>query len=655
MRFEFTCLGCSLALMVAVSPSWAGVPYPTRKVPAARDVGTLSSRNVAGDLTVTLPLKLRDSQAAEDLLANLSDQTSPSFHQFLTPAEFKARFAQSDADVAATVAHLAAYGLHAERAGASSLRVSGSPANLERAFHVSLHQYQVSAGASSYQFHAPTTAPTVPSEISAVVESVVGLSTRPQFSPHSVRSSGKLGKPQAAQSAQSASSGSTTGNAPGLWTVADLSKYYDVQPLAAKNVTGEGRTLAIVTLASFTPADAFAYWTAVGLKVNASRITVVDVDGGPGAPSDASGSEETTLDVEQSGGLAPGAKIIVYQAPNTNQAFLDAFVKAVEGNKADSISTSWGEWEWYDNLTNGAVTDAYSGDTVSSLQAFHEIFLQAAVQGQSLFAASGDSGAYDANDGATPPDYTLALSVDNPASDSFITAAGATTLAGTQSYTVPSGSYTVTIPHERVWGWDYLDGLCTALGYDPIACGIFPVGSGGGVSFEYRLPFYQYGIAGIQKTQPHQQFTDETTTPPQTLLSLPAYFAGRNVPDISFNGDPETGYVIYYTSDQSGFIIDTYIGGTSFVAPQLNGVTALIDQYVRGRVGLLNIPMYDLARRGSGYGGKNAPFNAIKYGNNEFYQGRDGYSPAVGIGTLDVANFADALKESFGKRERHDR
>ena len=113
--------------------------------------------------------------------------------------------------------------------------------------------------------------------------------------------------------------------------------------------------------------------------------------------------------------------------------------------------------------------------------------------------------------------------------------------------------------------------------------------------------------------------------------------------------------MIYYTSDQSGFIIDTYIGGTSFVAPQLNGVTALIDQYVHGRVGLLNIPMYDLARRGSGYGGKNAPFNAIKYGNNEFYQGRDGYSPAVGIGTLDVANFADALKQSFDKQERHDR
>ncbi len=655
MRFESACLGCSLALLVAMSPSWAGVPYPTKKMPATRDVGTLSAQSSAGDLTVTLPLKLRDSQAAEDLLAALSDDTSPSFHQFLTPAEFKAKFAQTDADVAATIAHLAAYGLHAERAGAGSLRVSGSSANLERAFKVSLHQYQVAAAGSSksYQYHAPTAAPTVPSEISAVVESVIGLSTRPQFAPHAVKGSGKLGKLQVAQ--QSTSAASTTGNAPGLWTVADFSKYYDVQPLTAKNITGEGRTLAIVTLASFTPGDAFAYWKAVGLKVNSGRITVVDVDGGPGAPSDASGSDETTLDVEQSGGVAPGAKVIVYQAPNTNQAFLDAFVKAVESNKADSISTSWGEWEWYHNLANGAVTDPYSGDTVSTLKAFHEIFLQAALQGQSLFAASGDAGAYDANEGATPPDYSLALSVDQPASDSFITAAGATTLAGKQTFTVPNGTYSVTIPHERVWSWDYLDGLCTELGYDPIACGTFPVGSGGGVSFEYRLPFYQYGTSGIQKTQPNQQFTNETTTPPQTLLSLPAYFAGRNVPDISFNGDPETGYVIYYTSDQSGFAIETYLGGTSFVSPQLNGVTALIGQYVHGRVGLLNIPMYELARHGSGYGGKNAPFNVIKYGNNEFYQGREGYSPAVGIGTLDVANFADALKQAFDRQDRQER
>jgi len=436
-------------------------------------------------------------------------------------------------------------------------------------------------------------------------------------------------------------------NAFGSLTVADFSKYYNVVPLAEKNVTGAGRTLGIVTLASFTPSDAFAYWKAVGLKVKSNRITVVNIDGGPGAPSDASGSLETTIDVEQSGGIAPGADVIVYQAPNTNQAFLDAFVKAVESNKAESISTSWGEWEWFDNLANAPVTDPYNGETVSSLTAFHQVFLQAALQGQSLFAAAGDAGAYDANDGATPPDFSLALSVDNPASDPYITASGGTTLAGQQTYALPKGTLTVTIAHERVWSWDYLVPLCDDLKMDPIDCGIFPVGGGGGVSFEFGLPFYQAGLSGIQVTQPDQSFIDEDTIPPTTLVDIPAHYAGRNVPDISFNADPDTGYVVYYTSSATGFGKETFWGGTSFVGPQLNGVTGLIGQYLGSRVGLLNLPMYDLARRSGAYTGNGAPFNVIKYGNNDFYVGRDGYSPAAGIGTLNVTDFAEALKRIF--------
>jgi subtilase family serine protease len=474
-----------------------------------------------------------------------------------------------------------------------------------------------------------------------VVAGVVGLSTRPAFFPHNIHHAGKL------KGAEESSKSSGLINPIGSLTVADFSKYYNVKPLASKGITGEGRTLGIVTLASFTPSDAYAYWKAVGLKVKSKRITTVNIDGGPGKPSDASGSIETALDVEQSGGVAPGAAIIVYQAPNTNQGFLDAFVRAVESNTADSISVSWGEWEWYDNLSNAPVIDPYTGETVSSLKAFHEVFLQAALQGQSMFAASGDAGAYDANDGATPPDYSLALSVDNPASDSYITAAGGTTLAGKQSYAVPNGTLTVDIPHERVWSWDYLVPLCQDLGLDPINCGIFPVGSGGGVSFEFPLPFYQKGVAGIQKTQPDQAFINEDTVPPTTVVDIPAHYAGRNVPDISFNADPDTGYAIYYTSSATGFGVQTFYGGTSFVGPQLNGVIGLIGEYVHTRVGLLNVPLYELLKSSGAYTGKEAPFHVIAYGNNDFYYGRDGYSPAVGIGTLDVTNFAEALKKSY--------
>jgi subtilase family serine protease len=632
------------ALLAVSMSATAGTPFPSKSTPAPEDIGAEAPTGAV--VSVTLPLKLRNTAAAEALLKSLSDPSSANFRHFLTPQEFRAQFGPAETDVAIAIANLATYGLTAERTGASTLKVSGSIVNMERAFQVSLHTYAVPASGrvAAYQFRAPTSAPKIPVELSGVVADVIGLSTRPKFFPHNLRTAQKLGR------LKSAGSPATSGgliNPVGSLTVADFSKYYDVVPLTAQNISGQGRTIGIVTLASFTKSDAFAYWKAVGLKVKSDRITVDNVDGGPGKPSDASGSDETTLDVEQSGGVAPGAKIIVYQAPNTNQAFLDAFVRAVESNEADSLSTSWGEWEWYDNLANGPVTDPYTGKTVSSLRALHEILLQAALQGQSVFAAAGDAGAYDANDGQTPPDYSLALSVDNPASDSFITAAGGTTLAGPQSFAVPQGTLTVDIAHERVWSWDYLEPLCADLGLDNINCGIFPVGGGGGISFEFPLPFYQEGLSGIQKTQPDQSFVNEDTIPPQTLVDIPAHYAGRNVPDISFNADPDTGYALYYTSDQDGFGVDTFYGGTSFVAPQLNGVVGLITEYVHGRLGLLNLPLYALARQPGAYTGKHAPFNVIKYGNNDFYSGRDGYSPAVGIGTLDVANFAEALKKVY--------
>jgi subtilase family serine protease len=651
MNIHLQTLALSLGALAALGATFAGaaVPYPTKSTPAALDLGALEQLAGASEVSVTLSLKLQNPEAAQDLFRSIYTQSSANFHEFLSPDQFKTQFAQSDAAVADAATKLAAYGLTSTRTGASTLRVTGTPASLERAFKVSLHVYEVPAkgSARSYRFQAPINAATVPAEVSSVVDQVIGLSTRPQYIPHNIRGIAALVKPKTIQQAPSGGKGTTT-NEPGLLTVADFEQYYDALPLIAKGVTGSGRTLGIVTLAAFTESDPFAYWNALGLKIANERIKVVNVDGGPGAPSDASGSIETTLDVEQSGGIAPGAKIVVYQAPNTNQAFLDAFVAAVEDNKAESVSTSWGAWEWFDNLANAPVTDPYTGETVSSLKAFDQIFLQAALQGQSLFAASGDAGAYDANDGNLPPDFSLALSVDNPASDPYITAAGGTTLAGVQTFGLQNNqTLSVDVPNERVWSWDYLVPLCDDLGQDPIDCGIFPVGSGGGVSFEWRLPSYQQGLAGIQKTQPDQSFIDEDVIPPQTLVDIPAHFAGRNVPDISANADPDTGYVIYYTSDQTGFAIDSFYGGTSFIGPQLNGVVGLIGQYAHSRIGLLNVPLYELANEPGAYSGKAAPFNVIEYGNNDFYLGRDGYSPAVGIGTPDVSNLAEALKKRF--------
>ena len=213
--------------------------------------------------------------------------------------------------------------------------------------------------------------------------------------------------------------------------------------------------------------------------------------------------------------------------------------------------------------------------------------------------------------------------------------------------------YDINISHERVWSWEYFDHYCEVIyGLDPIACGNFPVGSGGGVSVLFQEPFYQFWLPGIQRSQPGQIWEAGEAVAAENEVgayyALPAFYAGRNVPDISFNADPETGYLIYYTSEPSGvFSILSNWGGTSFVAPQLNGVSALLGQYLHGRIGLLNFPLYQLGSTGQGYRGRRAPFHAIRYGGNWFYHGSNGYNPAVGFGTLDVAKFAHALRDPF--------
>jgi kumamolisin len=643
-----------LCLLVAALP-WAfaqgagsinrgyALPYPTASTPKALDLGPLTAQG-ATPISITVALKLRDANAAENLLQDLYRPGSPQYHQFLTGTQFAERFAPTASDVAKIVAGLSKYGLLAERTSATTLRVTGSPADMERAFAVRLHSYQVGphGDARGYSFHAPLSHPVIPAELSAWVAAVAGLDSRPSLRPlHRSAAQALVKMRPLAHSAGS-------GNPPGFLTVTDFAARYDVQPLYQEGISGNGRTVGIVTLASFTPSDAFAYWSALGLKVSANRITVVNVDGGPGAPSDASGSLETTVDVEQSGGLAPGANVVVYQAPNTSQGFVDGMAAAVDSNVADTVSVSWGLWEWYQNLENSPVTDPITGNTVGLATAFHELFVRAAIQGQSMFSASGDSGAYDINGdfGCSPessPSCSLVLSVDNPSSDPAITAAGGTTLPGLQEYCLNAACtppyYDVTIKREQVWGWDYLDGLCATLGFDPIACGIFPAGSGGGVSIIFREPWYQLGIDGVQRSQPHQEWSVDG----QLIYALPPHYPGRNVPDVSANADPETGYVVYYTSSNTGFAPEPGWGGTSFVAPQLNGVTSLLDELFHGRVGLLNFALYGLAQSGQAYAGRNPPLHAIRDGDNWFYHGTNGYNPAAGLGILDVANFAAAI------------
>ena len=643
MKGRHLLLALGLSASLAGVASAASIPYPTAATPAPADLGT--ARAVLGNesITATIALQPRNPDDMLTLLASTYTRGSPQFRHFISPQEFSARFGPSDEVVAQVTHRLQSAGLQVTRTSTTLLRVTGSTTAMEAAFNVALHAYQVPASAAGpgYRFRAPVNAPQVSTDIASSVQAVLGLDTRPRYSPHLLHAISTK-----TTTATLAATAPQTPDPPGLWTVADFAQYYDVQPLYQQGLSGHRKTLGIVTLAAFTPSDAFAYWSSLGLTVASNRIRTVEVDGGSGPVSDASGSDETTLDVEQSGGVAPGANIIVYEAPNTSQGFVDAFATAIDANAADTLSVSWGEWEFLDETSN--VKNPTTGHKANILQAFDTLLIQAALQGQSFYAAAGDSGAYEANNpaGSFPlPSFSQALSVSSPASQTWITAAGGTTLPGVQVFGLPDGQFDViTIPNERAWSWDYLAPLCADLGIpDPVECGIFPSGGGGGVSVFLPRPFYQFLVPGTRNSAPGQAVSDLTATPPQLIFKLPANFPGRNVPDISLNADPETGYVIWYTSSNTGFAVLTFFGGTSFVAPQLNGMTALFDQGLGGRIGLLNPAIYDLVLTGQAYRGHHAPLRDITSGNNWFYTGQPGYDPATGVGVPDIANLFHAL------------
>ena len=163
------------------------------------------------------------------------------------------------------------------------------------------------------------------------------------------------------------------------------------------------------------------------------------------------------------------------------------------------------------------------------------------------------------------------------------------------------------------------------------------------MSSYWRRPAYQFLTRGVQATENHQSLDyNDPAAGPTTLLKLPNHFHGRNLPDISLNADPETGYLVVSSTDGG---VTSGSGGTSFVAPQLNGITALLRQSAGHRIGLWNPQMYFL-QNVFGYG-RYSPFNSVNAGDNWFYHGAPRYTPGAGIGTLDVENLDLFLRSRF--------
>lgn len=619
-----TRLSGSAAALSASAPLQSGGGSPTL------DLGSTDPTEV---VSVSIVFKARPIELLEAYVQATQDPASPFYHQFLSVADFASSFAPSSADIARVASYVGSFGIQVGSTLADNLvlKATGTVGAFTQAFSFQMHDFQ----SGSTRYHRPLSPPSMPSSLGDVMLVVAGFSTQPAYVPKSMNVEALA--PGLAPKAVLPSNGTATG-VPGSYTVGDFANQYGVNPLYKAGIDGAGSTIGVATLAGFDPQDAYTYWSSIGLKVRDDRITQVHVDGG--APvSDQGGSGETTLDVEESGGIAPKANIIVYDAPNTDGGFLDVFYTAASDNLVDSLSVSWGQAEifYYNTILTGA-------DLTAELQAFHQVFLEGAAQGISMFAASGDSGAYDTS--GLVPGLSNPLTVDSPASDPAITAAGGTTTPYSINGAAlgdPSITATFSVTQEQVWGWDSLQAYLNANDFPPNgnAWSLFSTGGGGGVSVYWPVPDYQRDYPGIRRSEPGQILTlaDSTGDATQTLLTLPAGFAGRNVPDLAADADPFSGYEIYVDGGWS-----TGWGGTSFVAPQMNGVSALVRQRVGGRVGLWNAMLYRFA-----ISSRHATVD-VTSGDNWFYDGIRGYDPASGVGRIDAAAFANAVADECGAR-----
>jgi kumamolisin len=558
---------------------------------------------------------------------------------YLSVGQFANRYGQPQSNVKALEHYLAGFGISSTSLpDGLDVTATGTADQFNAALSVQQHSYVVPAVPARHgqprrpaiRIHGTKQTPLLPRQIGSFVLSILGLTNYPTFDSLAVHT------PAIAKSAKPADVQT------GSLTPEDFASRYNLNPLYAKGATGAGRTIGIVTLASLNPSDPEFFWNNVlGISTKPDRITLDNVDGGSGPVSDASGSGETTLDVEQSGALAPDANIVVYQAPNTDFGFVDGFFTAASQNIADTVSASWGSSE---TIIQASVNSGVESPTYAI--SFDEAFLEMAAQGQSAFTSAGDFGAYTAIEDLG----TTNLSAGNPDSSPWITTAGGTTLPGTIPLTATDSA---TIGSERTWGWDWLWSHFADFGAPDEATFAFaePLGGGGGFSVLERTPLYQqlvpsaHHFSATEYLTPIDPVSIDGLTEPSAwdFNANPSVIhgtgTGRATPDVSADGDPFTGYEEYFTGF-TGDPLESGWGGTSFVAPQLNGSAALIDSLLGHRLGFWNPAIYRFAVH---HNSPFTPLDAASNGNtNLFYTGTPGqvYNVGSGLGTPNLAQLA---------------
>jgi len=538
-------------------------------VSRARLLGAASTQQ---RLDLSIGLQLRNRQELQSLLSDMSNPQSSLYHRFLSPQQFVVEFGPTSGQQQQVIDYLHQQGLSIKHISSNRLLIDASAtvAQAAAAFQVSIKNYQL----GSNVFYANANPPTIPGSLSSIIASIGGLDNSVHMHPLYRLASPGHGKPKPGlgNSPHAAQAQPHAGPAGG-YTPADLNGAYDANPLLQAGVQGNNQTVAVFELDGYQSSDITQYLQHYNLGT--PSITNVLVDGFNGFAG--SGAIEVDLDIEVVAAMAPKAAQIVYEGPNTTQGVNDTYNQIVTDKKAQIVTISWGECE------------SQSGN--AELQTLDNIFSQGAAEGVSMYAASGDAGAYDCGN--------TNLAVDSPAGDPNITGVGGTKLQ------LNNGAYS----SESVWS-----------NPNDSERGPKGVGSGGGISSYFKRPTWQTG-PGVQN-----QYSN----------------GNREVPDVSADADPATGYSVYCTATAAGCPSSGWIrvGGTSGAAPLWAGSTALINEYLqkqqKSRIGFANPVLYGLENAQQQF----PAFHDITSGTNLFYPATAGYDEASGWGSPDIYNIA---------------
>jgi kumamolisin len=383
--------------------------------------------------------------------------------RYLTREEHAAAYGASDADLDAVASFAAQAGLAVveRRPAGRSIVLSGTAAQIGAAFQTTMERVE-HAGGMSRRRTAPIQ---IPPQLADIVVGVFGIEDTPIARPHFRLST----PPMRAAEEQAAAA---------AFTPLDVARLYDFP----QGLDGSGECIAIIELGGgYRTFDLNAYFRTLNLPT--PKVGAVSVDGGKNSPSlPWSADAEVMLDIEIAGAVAPGASIVVYFAPNSEQGFIDAISAAVHDsvNKPSVISISWGapESEW----------------TAQGLEGMDQAFQDAAALGVTVCCASGDAGSSDQNPQNGTPDGLA--HADFPASSPHVLACGGTRLIGSNG----------AIDSETVWNEAAQSGA-----------------TGGGVSDAFDLPAWQKDVAVPHSVNPGGRI-------------------GRGVPDVAGNASQATGY-----------------------------------------------------------------------------------------------------------------